>query len=245
MLEAPSMREVPSPDEPAIDTFAKQLARTECDILLLLTGVGTALLFEALEAKSSESLQALLGKTQLFCRGPKPVAALKRWGLRAKGVAAAPNTWRELIRALEQSGPLHGQRVVVQEYGTPHLELEGALRERGAQVSGLRVYRWALPDDTTPLTVALQAIAAGTVDAAVFTSAQQVRNVVHWAEHLGLAAALRERMREQVLVASVGPVTTTTLREVGLSAHLEPPHPKMGHLAVSLAEHFAGARSGG
>lgn len=244
VLQAPSMREVPSPDTPAIDAFSQQLARAECDILLLLTGVGTTLLLEALGAEPGESGLQRLGKTRLCCRGPKPVAALKRFGLTPSAVAAEPNTWRQLLEALDTSGPLHGQRIVVQEYGSPHVELTAALRERGAQVSGLRVYRWALPEDTAPLTSALQAIAAGGVDAAVFTSAQQVHNVLHWANKLEVVSKFREQAQHRVVLASVGPVTTAALLRAGLSAQVEPAHPKMGHLANALAQHFAALQAG-
>jgi len=43
-------------------------------------------------------------------------------------------------------------------------------------------------------------------------------------------------LREHVLVASIGPVTTEALGVYGVVADIEPVHPKMGHLAKALAE---------
>ena len=38
------------------------------------------------------------------------------------------------------------------------------------------------------------------------------------------------------LIASIGPTTTETLKELGLVVDLEPEHPKMGHLVKVVME---------
>ena len=42
-----------------------------------------------------------LRKLAIAARGPKPVAALREMGLTPAVVAPEPNTWRELLKALE------------------------------------------------------------------------------------------------------------------------------------------------
>ena len=73
--------------------------------------------------------------------------------------AAEPNTWREILTALDQQTSLANQTVGLQEYGTTNPSLVAGLEARGATVVSVPVYRWKLPDDQKPLENNLQAIA--------------------------------------------------------------------------------------
>jgi uroporphyrinogen-III synthase len=131
--------------------------------------------------------------------------------------------------------PVGGLRIAVQEYGQPNPELIEGLETRGATVTRVPVYAWALPDDTGPLVHAIVEIAEGRIGAVVFTSAQQVVHLLQVAAREGREADLRTALAKSVIVASVGPTTTETLRANNLPVDIEPEHPKMGHLAVALA----------
>jgi uroporphyrinogen decarboxylase len=72
------------------------------------------------------------------------------------------------------------------------------------------------------------------VDVLLFTSAQQIENVLEMARRLGLEDDVREGMHNAV-VASIGPTTSERLREEELPVDLEPEHPKMGHLVTAAA----------
>ena len=63
---------------------------------------------------------AALSRTRIAARGPKPVAVLRELGITPWVTAPEPNTWRELLAALDlkaKDHPLAGSRVAVQEYG--------------------------------------------------------------------------------------------------------------------------------
>ncbi|RXL76518.1 hypothetical protein EO238_32185, partial [Citrobacter sp. AAK_AS5] len=78
---------------------------------------------------------------RVVARGPKPVAALREIGVPVWADAPEPNTWREVIAAIEARAaewPLAGQRVAIQEYGVSNVELIEALRERGAAITAVR-----------------------------------------------------------------------------------------------------------
>ena len=77
---------------------------------------------------------------------------------------------------------------------------------------------------------------AGDVDFAVFLSATQVDHVMQTADALGLRDAVLDAAR-RVVVASIGPVCSESLRKHGLPVDLEPAHPKMGSLVVAVARH--------
>ncbi len=237
VLVAPSMREVPLSAESGAIAFGRALLGASVDGLILLTGVGCRILVDAMaEALGREAVIAALADTPLLCRGPKPAAVLKQLGLTATVTAPEPNTWRELLETLDARWPPAGKRVFVQEYGAANHQLLEALRARGAAaVERVQVYRWALPTDTAPLEAALRAIAEGEADAALFTSAHQVSNILSLADTLGIRDRVVQALERRVAVASVGPVTSEALVEHGLRVDIEPQSPKIGPLAVALA----------
>jgi uroporphyrinogen-III synthase len=234
-IEAPSMREVPLEDQAEALQFGEALMSGRCDWLVLLTGVGVRTLLAALCRRwpEAEVIDALR-RTRLACRGPKPVAVLKEHGLKPAVLAPEPNTWRDLLTALVDVD-LTAKRLWVQEYGRVNQALLDGLRARGAEVHSAAVYGWKLPEDTGPLRRAIVALCEDQADAIVFTSAQQLEHVMQVAREEGRADALRVALEERVLVASIGPVTSEALRELGLQVDLEPVHPKMGHLVKALA----------
>jgi uroporphyrinogen-III synthase len=235
-IAAPSMREVPLEDQVEALAFGDVLLAGECDVLVLLTGVGFRAMLDVLEKQHPrERLLEALRALPIACRGPKPVAVLKELGIKAAVVAPEPNTTRELIAALEAI-EVTGKRVFVQEYGRANEELRAALTTRGASVSVVPVYAWQLPEDTAPLRQAIGLIATGGADVVLFTSAQQLDHVLQIAEQEARTQALLSALQQTVLVASIGPVTSDALRERGIAVDIEPVHPKMGHLVKDLAE---------
>ena len=237
---APSMREIPLADERGILDFGARLFEGACDALVLITGVGTTILIDALCTRwPRASVLERLGNTPLLCRGPKAASVLERLRLTPALVAPAPYTEKELLQAIDQRFECRNKRVFVQEYGPVDAEFVIGLKGRGANVIPVKVYRWALPEDTRDLRSALQSIAHRRVDVAIFTSAQQVDNVIEYAKRLGLADALRDAFRRSVLVASIGPVTGEALRRHEIEADLTPDHAKMGALVASMGRHAA------
>jgi len=241
-IQAPSLREVPLSDQHEALAFGETLLAGGCDVLLLLTGVGARLLIEALATRwPRERVLAALGRVALVCRGPKPVSALKEAGLAPALTVPEPNTWRDLLMALDRELPVAGKRVAVQEYGAPNGELVAGLEQRGARVTTVSVYGWALPEDTGPLRAAIERLAAGQAQVAVFTSATQVDHLFRVAGEMGRAEALRIALRGRTVIASIGPVTTAALQAYGIEADLHPEHPKMGHLVARVARDAGGA----
>lgn len=229
---APSMREVPLTEQPEAMDFARALEAGAVDLVVCLTGVGTRALVEAVApVLPRERLATLLAQTTLVARGPKPVAALRELGLAPALTVPEPNTWRELLAALDAGLVIAGKRVVVQEYGIANPELLAGLRARGAEVTPVPVYRWALPEDLVPLHDAIRRIAVGALDVALFTSATQVTHLLQVAEGIGVRTQLAPALA-QAFVGSIGPVCSAALRVAGLPVDLEPTHPRMGPLVT-------------
>ena len=232
---APSMREVPLDENPEAFAFADRLFAGTIDIVILLTGVGTRTLADVLATKHDRgNFLAALQKCMIIVRGPKPAAVLREWKVRIDHQVPEPNTWRDLVALIDAKVPVTGKTVAVQEYGEPNSELYEALSQRQAEVIRVPVYRWALPQDTGPLLSAIRATIAGQFDVLIFTSAQQVRNLLMLATTNGWRDEWLASARKCV-IASIGPTASETLREVGLPPDIEPEHPKMGHLVQAVA----------
>ena len=239
-VSAPSMREVPLDSNSDAIAFADALERGEFDLVVLLTGVGTrALLAVVQEVKGTrDAFVSALGRTQVLARGPKPVAVLREIALTPWLIAPEPNTWREVLASLDgkqQEFPLSGKRVAVQEYGASNPDLLAGLETRGARVTRVPVYQWALPEDLAPLEAAVRAIADGHIDVALFTTATQVVHLLKVADSMGMRDAVRRGLATCV-VASIGPTTSEEMREQGIAPDMEPTHPKMGFLVREAAE---------
>jgi uroporphyrinogen-III synthase len=240
VLYAPSMRQIPLADERGILEFGTRLFDGQCDALVLLTGVGTTILVDALSTRwPRAAVLERLGATPLLCRGPKTAVVLQRLGLQPALVAPEPNGPAQLLHALDRGFSVEQKRVFVQEYGTINAELLDGLRKRGARLTPVKIYRWALPEDTRDLQSALVGIGQRRIDAAVFTSAHQVENVLEFAERIELAAALRDSFRHWALVISIGPVTNEALERHGIAPDLTPDEPKMAPLVAAFARHAA------
>jgi uroporphyrinogen-III synthase len=235
-ISAPSMREVPLDDQAEAFKFGEELFAGRCDVIVLLTGVGTRMLVDALSTRRPrEEVVAALGRCVLVCRGPKPVQALKGMGLRAALVAPEPNTWHDLVALIDGELPVKDRKVHVQLYGRTNEPLIEALQQRGAEVQSVAIYAWSLPDDTAPLAAAVDTLCDGGADVVLFTSAQQLEHLYLLATERGRQKALTDALRLQVVCASIGPVTSAALRARGLGVDLEPEHPKMGHLVQAIA----------
>jgi uroporphyrinogen-III synthase len=248
-MRAPALREVAIEQNEAALAFARGLRAGAFDAVVLMTGTGTRALVDEVAAEMDRAAFAAAlspgarpggepPAPRIIARGPKPSAALRELGVRGFITVPEPDTWREVAATLSGLGPLQGLRVAVLEHGAPSRELYEVLAQGGARVYPVRVYKWALPEDTAPLRSALAALAEGRARIGLFTSRSQVEHAFAVAGEEGIAAAVKEQLRRG-LVGSIGPVCSDALRAEGLPPDVEPEHSKMGHLVKTVAERAA------
>ncbi len=235
-MVTPAMREVPLEDNREALQFGERLLADQVDVLILMTGVGLETLIGVLKTRHPlESITEALRRITLVARGPKPAAVLKQLGLTPTFTVPEPNTWRDLLRTLDTNSPVLGLRVALQEYGASNAELLEELRERGATLFRVPVYRWALPESLDQLREALGNILAGQVDVLLITNAVQVDHVMQMLTKDGGVEPFKQAVNRMV-VASVGPTASERLRHYGWPVDVEPSHPKMGTLVKETAE---------
>ncbi len=236
----PAVREVALEGGEQIETFIDALTHKKLNIVVFFTGVGVnVLLREAERLSQLPTVLAALRELTVICRGPKPAAVLRRNEIPIAASAIEPYTTNELLEAIAPFD-VHNVNVGVVHYGERNEFLTEELRKRGAILTEVCLYEWLLPEDIGGLQELIREILAGHVDAIVFTSQIQARHLFLIAQDMGLADELKQVMNNRCIVASVGPTCTAVLQQLGVTPHVEPEHPKMGHLMKSLAHYYSG-----
>lgn len=234
---APCLREVRSDDRDALTAALGRVAVEAPDLAIFQTGVGTVALFDlAADLGLGDMLAERLAASTVLARGPKPLSVLHRRGVRVDLRTAEPHTTADVIAMIDsRSSP---RTVLLQHYGASNDALLEHLRER-ATVIEVFTYSWALPEDLRPVLDFLRRLENREVDATMFTSASQVENLHLIAEQAGSAAALGDWLNHRTATAAVGPTTAHALEERGVSAVVQPFHPKMAPLVQALCDHFS------
>jgi uroporphyrinogen-III synthase len=230
---AASMREIPLENNAEALVFAARLFAAEFDMMILLTGVGARLLNQVIETRyPAGTFAEALRQLAVVVRGSKPLAVMREWNVPVAVSVPEPNTWREILAATEGRAE---KRIAVQEYGRTSQELLDGLRARGVALTTVPVYQWDLPEDTGPLREGVRKLAAGQFDVVLFTTSVQIVHLLRIAAEEGLEGEVRAALH-RLVVASVGPTTSETLRENDLPVDFEPSHPKMGFLVNETSQ---------
>ena len=102
-IVAPALREVPLESNPQAIAFADALIRGQFDVVILLTGVGTRALLDVVGgAGKRDEFVAALAETRVVPRGPKPLSVMRELGLAPWVMVPEPNTWREILTAIDK-----------------------------------------------------------------------------------------------------------------------------------------------
>jgi uroporphyrinogen III methyltransferase/synthase len=218
-LETPAIRIVPVDVGEALDPSGY-------DLVCLSSPNGVRHLFERLVAGGRDA-RALAGAT-VAAIGPGTARALRGHGVIAD-VVPERFVAESLIEALAE---IPVRRALIARARVARDVLPDALRARGAEVDVVDLYETVaerLDDDARA--------AAGGADYVTFTSSSTVR---FFLDALGGADAIGPETR----LVSIGPVTSATLRELGLEPHVEATeHDVDGLVAALLAD--AAQRSDG
>jgi uroporphyrinogen III methyltransferase / synthase len=160
-----------------------------------------------------------LGGVTVAAIGPATAAELQQRGIHAD-VVPERSVAEALVEALA-GVPVEGKRVLIARASEARDVLPDALTERGAEVDVVALY------DTVaePLTDE-QRDAASRADYLTFTSSSTVRNFLETAG--GVSDGAR--------VVSIGPVTSATAKELGLTVHVEAKQHDIDGLVQALVE---------
>jgi uroporphyrinogen III methyltransferase/synthase len=175
-----------------------------------------------------------LGDARLGAIGPATAAALAAHGLYADFVPAE-YVAEAIVAGL---GPVAGQRILLPRSDAARPTLAEGLRERGAHVTDVVVYRTVTAgrDDRRGRAIAAM-LAAGQVDALTFTSSSTVRG---FATALGLSADGQPEFGVWPCVACIGPITAQTARKHGIPVHVVASTYTVAGLVDALIAYYGG-----
>lgn len=234
VLHAPALRIVPLADDGELLAATQQLIDRAPDVVVATTAIGFRGWIEAADGWGlGESLLARLRAVELLARGPKVKGAVRAAGLTEEWSPSSESLAEVLDRLLEEG--VDGRRIAVQLHGEPLPGFVEALREGGAEVVGVPVYRWMPPEDIAPLDRLLDATVARGLDAVTFTSAPAAASLLSRAEEQGLLTGLLAAFHHDVVPACVGPVTALPLQARGVDT-VQPDRFRLGPLVQLLCQ---------
>ena len=169
---------------------------------------------------------------QVAAIGPATAAALRDIGLPPTLIpptAVAESLTAALLpHATQPSGSPTRMLLLRAEHARDHLP--ETLRAAGADLSVAPVYRNLIPTESIPLLQVLFASPVTWPDAVTFTSSSTATNL------LTLLDAAHLTLPEPILRASIGPITSATLRTLNLPPHIESPESNIPSLVRTLAQ---------
>jgi uroporphyrinogen III methyltransferase/synthase len=177
--------------------------------LIVLTSVnGVDLLFDALRSAGKDA-RALSPSTMTVAIGPGTAARLSAHGVDAD-VVPERFVAEGVLEAL-RGRDLAGARALLARAQEARMALPEGLRELGVEVDEIHLYR------TIPEPIRAEAVSeALSADYVTFTASSTVRSFVS-----ALDSVQRAELADGPRLVSIGPVTSSTLRDEGLPVHLE------------------------
>ncbi|MCI4045070.1 uroporphyrinogen-III synthase [Streptomyces sp. TRM75563] len=239
VLHAPALRIVQLADDSELLAATKELIGHAPDIAVATTAIGFRGWIEAADGWGiGDALLKTLGRVELLARGPKVKGAIRAAGLTETWSPGSESMAEVLDRLLAEG--VAGRRVALQLHGEPLPGFVESLTAAGADVVVVPVYRWMPPQDLAPLDRMLDVTAARGLDAITFTSAPAAASFLGRAETRGLLPEVLGALRDDVLVACVGPVTALPLQARGIDT-LQPERFRLGPLVQLMCAHLPAA----
>ncbi len=225
-LEVPTLEIGPPDDFAPLDEALARLSQFQWLVFTSANGVAA---FMARLFGRGQDMRAL-GQTRIAAIGPATAQALKEFGLRADVVPAAFKA-EVLLQALS---PLvaPGSRILLARAQIAREVLpQGLLRLGAAEVKVAPVYQTTAPRELPPEAAA--ALKEGAVDVLTFTSSATVHN---FAKLLGKERF--QKLAAKAVVAAIGPITSATLKEYGITPQIEPQEYLIPALVKAVIDFF-------
>ncbi len=226
VLECPTIRLVEPENWQLLDLAIRDLP--DYDWVVLTSGNAVRYFFQRMDTLGLDA-RALAG-CRICAVGPKTADELRSLGIKPDLVPVdykAEGIVDEFSRL-----DMHNTRVLFPRADKARDVIPRELKRMGAHVDSPVAYRNIFPERLPPET--LFALEKRSVDCITFTSSSTVQN---------LAAMLGEElmldMLKGVLIASIGPITSKTCRDLGLRVDIEPELYTLDALAEALEAHFA------
>lgn len=224
VYECATIRIEPIDDGSAVDREIARLGEYDWLIFTSVNGVDTfmARVFGmGLDARC-------LGGVRVSVIGSKTAERLRGYGIVADVVP------REFVQEglLEFVAVEPGDRVLLPRAAEARDLLPLMLQQKGAHVEVVPLYETA--GNKAGIAKLKRYLTQGVVDVITFTSSSTVQRLMD-----ALSARERGRLFHEVLIASIGPITSVTVREAGLKVHIEAKEYTSDGLLEAILKYFS------
>jgi uroporphyrinogen-III synthase len=213
VIEIPFIEIRPPRSYQALDAALKQISEYDWLILTSVNGV------EALAARMRKLKidPAKLTYLKIASIGPSTRTATEKMGLK---VSVVPPTYvaESVVESLR--GKVEGRRVLLVRAAVARDVIPRELHTMGATVDVVEAYQTVVPDSSRKKLQAVMADAKQRPQVVTFTSSSTVRNFVELLGGRGRPPHT-SNLLDGVRLASIGPITSATLRDFGLPVHIQ------------------------
>jgi uroporphyrinogen-III synthase len=194
-----------------LDAALKKLA--EYDWLILTSVNGVDALWDRL--KKVRLTKKHLQHLRVAAIGPATKKAIEKQGIK---VDVVPEEYvaESVVKSLRKE--IAGKRVLLARAKVARDVIPRELRRLGAQVDVIEAYETVVPQSSRTKLKALLKTPKGRPDVVTFASSSSVKNFLSL---LGAGVGRKHSFLDGIRMASIGPVTSATLRELGLPVDIE------------------------
>ena len=224
-IECPTIDIGPPDDWEEVDEAIEQLATYQW---LVFTSVNGVKAFMQRLWHRGRDARALAG-LQVCCIGPRTAEEVRRCGVDADLVPEAYQA-EGLIEVLKQAG-VSGQRVLIARAAQAREILPDELQRTGAFVRVVKVYKALVPEIEREHV--RQLFRDRLIDVVTFASSSTARNFFQLFDG---SRDVKQHLNGTV-IASIGPITAGTIREMGLDVHVMAGQNTIPALVQSLVDY--------
>ena len=227
-IEVPTIKIAPPEDIKPLETAIDDLG--QYDWLVLTSVNGVKYFFDTLFAKGKDV--RALGHLKFACIGPVTKERLADYGIISD---ILPDTYQaESVVEAFSDLDMTGKKVLLPRAKKARTILPEQLTRMGALVDEVTAYETRLADEGKEMLIDM--LEAGDIDAVTFTSSSTVTNFLTLLEGQNASALL-----EKVVLASIGPITSDTIRAQGLTPDIEAGAFTIDGLIEALLKHYENA----
>lgn len=226
VVECPTIRIIPPEDFTELDIAINQIAAFDW---LILTSVNAVkYFFERVEFLGKDV--RVLGSCRIAVVGPQTALALRSHGLRADLV---PHDYKAegIIEEFQKMG-ISGKKILFPKADLARDIIPQELERLGATCITPMCYRNIQPESMPE--EAVQTLEKQELDCITFTSSSTVINLSKMIGERSLPDLL-----SGVTIASIGPITSKTCRELGLKVDIEPEKYTLAALTDAICKYFS------
>ena len=223
-IQCPTIKVAPPSDWTPLDQAIGSLDQYGWIVFTSVNGVDyffRRLFFKGLDGRA-------LGHLKTASIGPATADRLKSWGFCSDII---PKSYRaeSVVEAFTET-PIQGVKVLLPRAMEARSVLPQELNRMGAMVNEVTAYETLQVDDAGHSLV--ERLEAGTIDMVTFTSSSTVKNF-----HRLLPANRIDQLFETVTVASIGPITSQTARDLGFNVAIEAQSYTIPGLVQAILDH--------